>query len=69
MYNMATVVDNTLLQICKLPRDEILKILITRGVWLAWSMEHVTLDLGVMSSGPTLGRKKFTRKKFCKYIW
>ena len=26
-----------------------------RGTWLAQSVEHVTLDLGVMSSSPTLG--------------
>ena len=26
-----------------------------RGAWLAQSVEHVTLDLGVMSSSPTLG--------------
>ena len=25
------------------------------GTWLAQSIEHVTLDLGVMSSSPTLG--------------
>ena len=27
-----------------------------RGTWLPQSLEHATLDLGVMSSSPTLGR-------------
>ena len=26
-----------------------------RGAWLAQSEEHVTLDLGVMGSSPTIG--------------
>ena len=26
-----------------------------RGAWLAQSVEHLTLDLGVMGSSPTLG--------------
>lgn len=26
-----------------------------RGTWLAQSMDHATLDLGAVSSGPTLG--------------
>lgn len=26
-----------------------------RGPWLAQSVQHVTLDLGVISSNPTLG--------------
>lgn len=26
-----------------------------RGAWLAWLGEHVTLDIQVMSSSPTLG--------------
>ena len=26
-----------------------------RGAWLAQSEEHMTLDLGVVSSSPTLG--------------
>lgn len=24
----------------------------SRGAWLAWSVEHVTLDLGIMGSSP-----------------
>lgn len=28
-----------------------------RGAWLAQSVEHVTLDLGVMSSSPHIGHR------------
>ena len=32
-----------------------LKTQVHRGIWLAQSVEHVTLDLGIMSSNPILG--------------
>lgn len=33
---------------------EKIKIVSSRGTWLAWSEEGETLDLGVMSLNPTL---------------
>ena len=33
-----------------------------KGTWLAQSVQHVTLDPGVVSSSPTLGIE-FTEKK------
>jgi len=34
-----------------------------RDAWLAQSVEHATLDLGVMSSSPTLGTELTLKKK------
>ena len=31
------------------------KLISERGAWLAQLVEHVTLDLGVVSSSPTMG--------------
>ena len=33
-----------------------------RGTWLAQSVEHVTFDLGVVSSSPTLGGERTSNK-------
>jgi len=40
---------------------------ITRGAWLAQSVEHVTLDLGVMGSSPALGVYLIKKKKLKRY--
>ena len=34
-----------------------------RDTWLAWSVEHVTVDFRVMSSSPTLGLELTLKKK------
>ena len=38
-----------------------------RGIWLAQSIEHATVDLGVMSSSPRLGVEITTKKKLLEY--
>lgn len=37
------------------PMTSLSKMKFFRGTWLAQSVEHVTLDLGVVSLSPTLG--------------
>ena len=37
-----------------------------RCAWLAQSVKHVTLDLGVVSSSPTLGMEPTKKKKNTK---
>ena len=39
------------------------KIKNSRDTWVAQSVEYVTLDLGVMSSSPTLGMEPTLKKK------
>lgn len=45
------------------PLKALFIMLVLGGAWLAQSVEHVTLDLGVMSSNPMLGRV------YLKYIY
>ena len=35
------------------------------GIWLTQSMDHVTLDQGVVSSSPTLDMEMTFKKKCC----
>ena len=35
--------------------NHVVRIMLKRGAWLAQSIEHVTLDLGVVNLSPTLG--------------
>ena len=37
------------------------------GAWLAQSVKHMTLDLGVVSSSPTLGVDDLQKKKKVRY--
>lgn len=60
----------------KAPKNIPVQVLVSKGPWLAQSLYHVTLDLGVMSSSPKLGTKlpkeeeegKTTTPKFCVSI-
>ena len=49
--------------------DNTLRQFLHWGAWLAQLLEHVTLDLGVMSSSPTLGLLELTLKKKKKLIF
>ena len=40
---------------------EVIKGSCSQGAWLAKSVEHMTLDLGVVSSSPTLGAEVMNR--------